>query len=132
MTFIAILLIIALAAFVVTIGFIIAVALNFRKVPTRIMKIVAAPQASTISLINTGKGIAEAGKRRYDGYVKHGTRIVETVQTTSEQVGAAAKSVNVEEAASTLKSVAASLDAAQDGLAAAKAILNILSKSSGS
>jgi len=128
MTAIAILLVIALIGFLVAIGSIIAVVLSFRKLPGRIKEMTAAPTNSAVEVLNTGKGIYEVGKIRYDGYVKHGTRIVNAVKETSDELGTAAKSVDVNGAADTIKKAAISINAAQEGLSALKAVLEALSQ----
>jgi hypothetical protein len=129
MTVIAALFVIALIGLLVSICFIIAVALNFRTLPGRIARLVEPPKASATALFNTGKGIAQTGKRRFDGYTKQGKRIAAAVKQSADEVGTAAKSVNVNDAKSTLKAAAASINAAQEGLATAKAVLDILSRS---
>ncbi len=126
MDFIAALLVIALIGFIVAIGFIIAVVLNFKKVPQRIVTVTSPAKDSAIEVFNTGKGIVEVGNIRYDGYVKQGKRIYKSVKETSDEVGTAAKSVDVNEARNTFKAAAAAVNAAQEGLSAARAVLDIL------
>jgi|GEM_PF-3814581 hypothetical protein len=128
MTFIAVLLVLTLIGLLVTIGYIIAVALSFRKVPSRIAGMAAPTKDHAVELINTGKGIAEVAELRYKGYAKHGTRIFNSVKTTASDVGDAAKSVNISDAAYTIKKAAETVTAAQEGLAAAKAVLDMLGK----
>lgn len=126
MDIIAGLLVVTLVGLIVAIGTIIAVALSFRKLPARVTAMTENTKNKAVELVNTGKGIAEVGKLRYTGYVKHGTRIYTAVKETSDQVGTAAKSVDVDQARSTIKNAAAAMSAAQEGLAAAKAMLDLI------
>jgi hypothetical protein len=84
---------------------------------------------SAIEVFNTGKGIAEVGKIRYNGSVKHGARIYSSVKNTAGDFGTAAKSVNVGDAAGAVRKAAETINAAQESLAAAKAVLDILGRS---
>ena len=129
MVVIAALLIIALIGLFVAIGFIIAVVLSFRKLPNRIVTMVEPSKNSSVELYNTGKGIYEVGKIRCKGYAKQGTRIAAAIKTTSDQVKTAAQSVDVKGAKSTLRQAAATLNAAQESLAAVRAIIDILGRS---
>jgi hypothetical protein len=128
MTFIAVFFILALVGLVVTIGFIIAGALYFKNLTKRLMTMIAPTKDCAIELVNTSKGIGEKGKARYHGYAKHGSRIVNTVRSTADDVGKAAKSMDVDGARNKMRSAAETVRAAQNGISAAKVVLDILNK----
>ena len=130
MFIIALLLVVALIGLFVTIGFIIAGAVNFGKDGKRLAAMIAPVSDSAVEIVNTGKGIAEKGKIRFAGYAKHGKRIYVAVKETSDEVGGAARSIDIEQAKTSFTQAAESLTAAQEALGAAKTILELLNKTS--
>ena len=80
MEVIAVLFVLTLIGLFVTIGLIIAGALNFGKDGKRAMALVQPSRDSVVEIINTGKGIGLKGQIRYNGYVKHGKRIFTVVK----------------------------------------------------
>jgi hypothetical protein len=126
MIVITILLVIALIGLFVTIGFIIAGALNFVKDGKRLGHMLQPTRDHAVELINTGKGIGVKGQIRYAGYSKHGKRIYSSVRTTAEEVTAAAKSVDIEGARQSLQQGAKSLSSAQEILKVAKILAELL------
>jgi hypothetical protein len=129
MLFIAVLFVIALIGLFVTIGLIIAGAMSFVKAGKRAASMVEPVKNNVIEIVNTGKGIGLKGKIRYDGYVKRGKRIYTSVKETADEVGAAARTVDVDGAKTAFQQAASSIGAAQEALAAAKAVADIFAKS---
>jgi hypothetical protein len=128
MEILAIFFVIALVGLFVTIGLIIAGALNFGKDGKRVLAMIEPPKNSAIEIFNTGKGIAAKGQIRYNGYIKHGTRIYVAVKESADEVGAAAKTVNVDEAKSTFEKATATLGTAKEALKVAKVLMELFEK----